>query len=307
MVREESEASRVLHLLGQSIGVISLGRHIVLIEGENTSLDKQTYGAIIGNDHPDLVLVSAGGRESLETFASSLDTVLNKTIWGVDFFVLCDGDAAVSASRMDELQTGTKGRLQRLPRYHVENYFLDGHVLAKIFQRLNDPPESWLCDPEKIEERLKEFAKPLISYAAALRVSHQTRLLVGNVNVLPKGCDNKSLSDLKGLFQSRTKEENARVMTCLDSDMLNALVEEEYKRLEQSVDKGSEEWKRLIPGRPVFQRFARESNMDVGRLKTLYIKASMECKPDPFVEIRRIFESFTTMAGVSSKKDQTSG
>jgi energy-coupling factor transporter ATP-binding protein EcfA2 len=61
-VREDDAAADVLHLLGQSVGVISLGRRLVLIEGANNSLDKQTYGAIVGADYPELVLVPTGGK-----------------------------------------------------------------------------------------------------------------------------------------------------------------------------------------------------------------------------------------------------
>lgn len=37
-------ANRALRLLGQSIGIVALGKRIVLIEGADSSLDKQTYG-----------------------------------------------------------------------------------------------------------------------------------------------------------------------------------------------------------------------------------------------------------------------
>jgi len=46
VVKEDDDTYQALKLLGQSIGVISLGRKIVLIEGERGSLDKQTYGSL---------------------------------------------------------------------------------------------------------------------------------------------------------------------------------------------------------------------------------------------------------------------
>jgi hypothetical protein len=134
-----------LHLIGQSIGVISLGKKIVLIEGTSSSLDKQTYGSLVGTDHPELVLVPSGGKESITSFVEAFETVLNKTVWGVDFFMLCDGDSLASVP-------GDKAgdRLRILPRYHVENYFLNEHVLARVFEQLDEPEDSWLRDPTKI-------------------------------------------------------------------------------------------------------------------------------------------------------------
>ena len=87
-LRDEDGATRILHLIGQSIGVVSLGKKIVLIEGTKASLDKQTYGSIIGSQFPELVLVPVGGKESIGSFVKAFETVLNKTVWGVEFFML---------------------------------------------------------------------------------------------------------------------------------------------------------------------------------------------------------------------------
>jgi hypothetical protein len=152
-LRDDDEASRVLHLIGQSIGVVSLGKKIVLIEGTKGSTDKQTYGSIIGSEFPDLVLVPAGGKESIGSFVKAFETVLNKTVWGVDFFMLCDGDTSVGLA-------GSKGsaRLRLLPRYHVENYFLNERILADVFKALDEPEGSWLRDPVRIRSEIRTLA-----------------------------------------------------------------------------------------------------------------------------------------------------
>src|SRR2546426_2083697 len=55
VVHTEDATHHALKLLGQSIGIISLGKKLVLIEGEESSLDKQTYGTILKNRFPELV------------------------------------------------------------------------------------------------------------------------------------------------------------------------------------------------------------------------------------------------------------
>lgn len=57
VVAEDDDTNSALRLLGQSIGIVSLGKKIVLIEGAASSLDKQTYGFILKNQFPNLVLV----------------------------------------------------------------------------------------------------------------------------------------------------------------------------------------------------------------------------------------------------------
>jgi hypothetical protein len=89
---------QALRLVGQSIGIVALGKKIVLIEGQHGSLDKQTYGAILRGRFPDLVLVPSGGKGFIQSFGSLNDLVLKKTIWGVSFFMLCDADAVPPAA-----------------------------------------------------------------------------------------------------------------------------------------------------------------------------------------------------------------
>ena len=92
-VREDDDTNQALRLLGQSIGIVALGKKLVLIEGKESSLDKQTYGAILKDRFPNLVLVPSGGRSAIASFALLHREVLERTIWGVEFFMLCDHDA----------------------------------------------------------------------------------------------------------------------------------------------------------------------------------------------------------------------
>jgi hypothetical protein len=61
-VTENDDTHQALRLVGQSIGIVALGKKIVLIEGQHGSLDKQTYGALLHGRFPDLVLVPSGGK-----------------------------------------------------------------------------------------------------------------------------------------------------------------------------------------------------------------------------------------------------
>jgi len=116
VVSEADKTHQALKLLGQSIGIIALGKRIVLIEGAQSSTDKQTYGSIIKNRWPGLVLVPSGGKHLLESFSAVYDEVLSKSIWGVDFFMLCDGDSIPAASPEQTQAAEESGHLRVLPR-----------------------------------------------------------------------------------------------------------------------------------------------------------------------------------------------
>lgn len=68
-VEEDDNTNQALHLLGQSIGIVALGRRLVLVEGTESSLDKQTYGFLLKNQFPGLVLVPTGGKDLIRSFS----------------------------------------------------------------------------------------------------------------------------------------------------------------------------------------------------------------------------------------------
>ncbi len=287
-LREDDEATRVLHLIGQSIGVVSLGKKIVLIEGTKSSLDKQTYGSIVGPLFPDLVLVPVGGKESISSFLNAFETVLSKTVWGVDFFMLCDGDTSVG------LASCSSSRLRLLPRYHIENYFLDERVLARIFEILGEPDGSWLRDPARIRAEIRTIAESCLSYAAALNVAHRLRTAVGNVDLMPSSCHGQDATTLAQLFESRRATETTRVLASLDAISIEKDVRAEFDHLSDLVARDDDEWFRRIPGKSIFKQFSSKAQLDASRLKRFYLKTALEFTPDPFAEVKEAFRQFAT-------------
>jgi predicted ATPase len=288
-VSENDETNRALRLLGQSIGIVALGKRIVLIEGADSSLDKQTYGSIIGNQHPELVLVPSGGREALESFEHIYETVLDRTIWGVEFFMLCDRDSRPPDSSASAEAEG-QSRLAVLPRYHVENYFLDAGVWAEAFAPL-EPADAWLRQSEQIDLVLRELAGELLSYAAALSASRVLRRQVGNIDAMPKACHDKSLEQVQELIRSRAEVESARVQAALAPEQIDQVVAETYQRLDESLSNG-DAWKSEIPGKVLVAKFANRAHVSPGRAKSMYLNAVRSSGRDTFAEIAAIFERF---------------
>jgi len=104
VVREDDETNQALRLLGHSVGIIALGKRLVLIEGQSASVDKQVYGSVLKNRYPGLVLVPSGGKGVITSFAALNRAVLEKTLWGIEFFMLCDRDAVPLSRPVDELE-----------------------------------------------------------------------------------------------------------------------------------------------------------------------------------------------------------
>jgi predicted ATPase len=187
-VRESDDTNEALKRLGQSVGIVALGKKLVLVEGAASSLDKQTYGAILRDRFPDLVLVPSGGKNVVTSFELLHRQVLDKTIWGVDFFMVCDRDAVPPSRNSAQV---TSQRLRILNRYHLENYFLEENVLAAAFDHL-EAADSWLRSPQEIRKVLRGIAQNFVPYATALATSAYFREQFGNLDIMVKDCVGKT-------------------------------------------------------------------------------------------------------------------
>ncbi len=288
-VAEDDETHQALRLLGQSIGIVALGRRIVLIEGNNSSLDKQTYGAIVRKRWPGLVLVPSGGKHVAQSFETIYRSVLSRSIWGVEFFMLCDGDTS-PASSPAQTTAAEEGRLKVLPRYHLENYFLDEYVWSEAFRQVQ-PDNSPLRNPEYVRERLRDHARLQVSHATALLVASRLRAEAGNVDAMPSGCHDKSLDELQGLIQAQVTNELTRIQGQLDSSAVRQLTSDYHDRLLQSLKNDTDEWKSLIPGKPLLASFFPTTGLRPPQAKALYLNVGLASDRAPFADVIQIFQS----------------
>lgn len=292
-IKPGDKTSEILHRLGHSVGVISLGKKIVLLEGKSSSLDKKTYTHILRNRFPNLVVLPSGGKDIIRSFGTLLTDVLDHAIWGVDFYMLADRDA-IPFDKVDEkIRKKSNNRFRALSKYHLENYFLDEQILSRVFEDM-EPPESWLRNPKEIETRLREIATSQLSYATALISSKYLRDTVGNIDIMPKDCHDKNKEELKLLMENSLNSEEDRLANQFDSSILGTFIGETYDRLNSSLSAPGNQWKFDIPGRPIFNIFCNRADFNKGRLMTRYIQISENADTNPFQEIIDIFESFST-------------
>jgi ABC-type cobalamin/Fe3+-siderophores transport system ATPase subunit len=287
-VHENDETNEALKRLGQSIGIVALGKKLVLVEGATSSLDKQTYGAILRDRFPNLVLVPSGGRGVITSFETLHKHVLEKTIWGVEFFMLCDRDAVPPSRDSASIVTP---RLKVLNRYHLENYFLNEEILARVFESM-EQPDSWLRAPKEIRKTLQGIARTQVAYATALATSSYYREQVGNLNVMAKDCQNLSIDGLIAQILTRIGEEQSRIAKAIQPTEVEAYARARARTLQESLDNDTEEWKGLIPGKPLLNAFAGRAKLDSARLKTAYIKEAEKHPTNPFQEVIDVFSSF---------------
>lgn len=283
----KSEVTEVLHRLGQSVGIVSLGKKIVLIEGSDSSLDKKTYGQIVQDRFPELVLLPSGSKENLTSFHKVASEVLDKTLWGIRFFMLADRDST-PVIQSNQSQTSS---FRMLARYHLENYFLDSKILSLCFAETEEQ-DSWLRSAEQIEECLREIAQGVLGYAVGLVVSKNIRDAVGNVDIMQKGTHQMDVSSLADAFSSGADSERQRVTSALQRDNISKTVEDTYEMFHDLLSKPNGAWKSEFPGKVVLARFCSKACIQESRLKNLYLARSKIETVNPFQDVIKIFQSF---------------
>ena len=286
------ENAEALARLGQSIGIVALGKKIVLIEGKSSSLDKQTYSHILKNKYPNLVLLPSGGKDNLKSFDVALTQILDRAIWGVQFYMLADRDAFLPNTEYSRSDISNHSRFQSLQKYHLENYFLDPDTLAYCFHQM-EPQQSWLRDPAKIRDKLRVIAEGQLSYAVSLIVSKALRDKVGNVDVMGKSLENLDEVALSKELLAMANAEKDRVNSVLDDNEVASLTSKVTNDLQLLLNSPEDAWMIHFPGKPIFGKFCGLANINQGRLKTLYISNAGKSGSNPFSELFDVFEKFS--------------
>jgi ABC-type cobalamin/Fe3+-siderophores transport system ATPase subunit len=289
-LRSTDDTVTALRELGQGLGIISLGRKIVLIEGTESSVDRDTYGAIVHGKLPNLTLSPSGSRQTILSFARVVEDVLQQTIWGIDFYMLADRDNSLPDQVLQELENRANGRLRFLPRLHVENYFLDEETLAEAFRHLV-PEDDWRRRPAEIRERLVDLARAMIPQSVNLWLSTRLRSLVGDLDVSVRGPVAPSVDELKTKLLPVLGREGNRIAEHLDPAAVASEVESRWQELESSLANGT--WKLLFPGKIILGQFASQAGLKVGMLRSGYIAAARTRDFAPFADIVDIMTSWS--------------
>lgn len=294
LIKLNDQTVTALRELGQSLGVISLGRKIVLIEGKERGLDKDTIGTIVQGRFPGLVLVPSGSRQTILSFADVSENVLDKTLWGIEFLMLADRDSSLPATDLSQLEKTSGGRLRFLPRYHVENYFLDEATITGIFREMV-PPEHWLRNQDEIRRKLIRIARECVPLAVNLSLSTQIRTQIGEVDASLKGVVGMQRDEFVQKIVPRAAEEEKRINGFLDAKRVGELATQRWAELEAILDKPGDDWKREFPGKILVGRLVSEAGLDKGFFVNLYLSVARRDGLRCFQEIIDILNGFDAL------------
>jgi hypothetical protein len=288
----DADAVEGLRLLGQSIGVIALGKKVVIVEGTNSSVDKKTYSTILGQKFSDYVLLPSGGVGTLSRFESIRKGILDQSLWGIDFFMLRDGDALNLEATVEHESTS---RLRRLPKYHIENFFLDANLAAKVFTELGSPDPN-LCDPNKLQLQIVEIARSKIGYAVALIVDRYIQTKPGLTTLIPAGSHTMTKETLQAEMSKLAVDHIQKITRILSEHDIANLTNEWFAKISDSLNQGDSKWHLWIPGKQILSSLISRAAVKDWTYKTTYLRLDKESGSSVFEDIKTIFDDFEKIA-----------
>jgi len=175
------EAFRSIPNIRETIGMVSVGKKLLFVEGGNTSIDRNVFATLAKATKTDVAIVPSDSCTNINNMALMCDT-LEKGLFGIDLFMVRDRDG-LSGHQITTFTQKSNGRLKFLPFYHIENAFLSPKAIASICKSvlLSNAPSA-----EEIEQKMLELARGQINHTIALYVKHEIYFAAGNFDVSPK-------------------------------------------------------------------------------------------------------------------------
>jgi predicted ATPase len=83
--------SEVVQLIGQNLGLFAVGKKLIFIEGENSSVDRLTYHAIAQKIISEAKIIPVGSVTNISAL-NTLEEQIRNSIFGIDIFMIRDRD-----------------------------------------------------------------------------------------------------------------------------------------------------------------------------------------------------------------------
>jgi|GEM_PF-5801141 len=174
------EAFKSIPNIRETIGMVSVGKKLLFVEGNNTSIDRNVFATLAKDAKTDVAIIPSDSCTNINNMASMCET-LEKGLFGLELFMVRDRDSLV-ADQISNFSTKSKGKLVFLPFYHIENAFLVPAAVAAVAKKilLTGAPTT-----EQIEQKMVDLARGQINHTISLYVKNEIYFQAGNFDISP--------------------------------------------------------------------------------------------------------------------------
>ncbi len=275
-------------MIGTNLGLFAVGKRLIFVEGAESSVDRLTYHKIAQRSLPNSYVIPIGSVNNINTL-SEVTGELQQAIFGINLFMIRDHDG-LSDEQVENLHKNPHVRC--LSRRHIENYFLNPDILAKVAEHFYQDPSK--ADSTQIEAKLFDIAKDCLNTALALAVKEFISIN-GSLDVPKvKSPDTKSIDDVAAEISKQVIANSESLQSKFDESAINSLIRHEQKTLQSSLSNG--QWKALFPGKLILSRFVGTFwDLDLNHVRQAYVDIALEQDPDVFADIIQIFRHFRSL------------
>ncbi|WP_439185172.1 AAA family ATPase [Carboxylicivirga taeanensis] len=274
----------LVQLIGENLGLFAVGKKIVFIEGESSSIDRLAYHKIAQKVDSEIKVNPIGSVTNIGAL-KAVEEQIRQSIFGVNMYMVRDRDGL----RQEQITSiEASGHIFCLKRRHIENYFLDEEILRKVVVHLYLDKNKDLTE-EFIKIETKRIATETLSfnliknfkdYLSANYSLKAPKVNIGN-NMPVDTIINEILDGFEAEINKLTVE--------LDRTKTERWLKQEKVRLENLLS--GENWENEFQGKPIFARLCGEIlKADHVRIRECYIDIALEHKPEILKDLIQIFE-----------------
>lgn len=276
----------LVQLIGENLGLFAVGKKLVFVEGESSSIDRLTYHKIALSVNPELKISPVGSVMNIGAL-KTVEEQLRNSVFGVDMYMLRDRDG-LRQDQIDELEEGQK--LVCLKRRHIENYFLNEEILHKVANHLYLSKNGTNISVEHIKSEMKRIASETIGFNLYKNFKEH---IGANYSIkVPKvtSINQKTLEEIKTLISDGLETNLNLLSTELEKEKTLEWLETEKTRLEELLN--SDDWKIEFQGKIIFSKLCGEVlKGNALSIRECYVDIAIAEEEDGIKEIARMFET----------------
>lgn len=285
-----NEHPDLVQVVGQNLGMFAVGKKLVFVEGEDSSIDRLSYQKIAQSVDPEIRILPVGSVTNIMAL-NNIEQQIRQAVFGIELYMIRDRDG-LSAKQINALEEN--GRVKVLKRRHIENYFLDPQLLFEVATRLYLDKKYPELNVQYIHDQMLNIARDSVP----LNIFQNTKEYVAlNHSLTPptvrnvqrKNRDetiNELVVSLIGITEGLASD--------LEQENFRNWITDEANRLESSLENG--QWIIEFQGKYLFRQIcACILHEDPLKVQHAYVDIALGKYPKVFEDIVGIFNEMQTL------------
>ncbi len=274
----------LVQLIGENLGLFAVGKKIVFVEGESSSIDRLTYHKIAQTIDSEIKVSPIGSVINIGTL-KTVEEQIRQSIFGVNMFMIRDRDGL----RQDQITPlEANGHIFCLKRRHIENYFLDEDILRKVVVHLYLDKNGNLTK-DFIKTEIKRVAQETLSFNLIKNFKDH---LSANYSIKAPKLNLESSKTTETIIEEIVtgfETEINKLSIELNKSAVESWLKNETVRLKKLLL--TENWKTEYQGKIIFSHLCgKVLKADSVRIRECYIDIALKENPSILEDIIEIFK-----------------